>query len=198
MTLVLGIGTSSPALSLALFEDGVLKACEHRMIGRGHAEALVPAIAALMDAHAQGRPADALVVDIGPGSFTGIRVGLAATLALGLAWNAPVTGVMASSLVAAGAFAQAPGAAGVTVLLDAGRGQLFVQGIDRAFAQGPLVTLLPEDLACPPDMPAAGSGAALASAGPDMASLFLVPAALRALPATAHYVRPPDAQLPVS
>jgi len=196
VTLLLGIGTSSPALSVALFGDGVLLASEHRLIGRGHAEALVPAIAALMG----GRRADAIVVDVGPGSFTGIRVGIAAARALGLAWGAPVTGVMASSLVAAAAFAQAPGLAAVSVLLDAGRGQLFVQQFDRAHRAGDLLTLAPQDLPAGPAVVHAGAPAsrpeALAASGPDMSALLAVPPALRSLAPEAHYVRPPDARLP--
>ena len=198
MTLVLGIGTSSPALSLALFEDGVQQAGEHRIIGRGHAEALIPAIAELMS----GRCADAIVVDIGPGSFTGIRVGLAAAHALGLAWHAPVSGVMATTLVAAAAFAEAPDAMAVTVLLDAGRGQLYAQHMNRHFQAGDLEICRPEDLSPEKGVvlggaPATAFGnAPLAGTGPDMAALFHLPAALRSLVPAAHYVRPPDAKLP--
>ena len=194
MSLVLGIGTSSPALSLALVSKGRLLACEHRVIGRGHAEALVPAIAALL---ADGPRPEAIVVDIGPGSFTGIRVGLAAARALGLAWDVPVTGVMAGVLVAAAAFAAAPALAGVTTQLDAGRGQVFVQAFDRQFRAGPLQTLRPEDVVAQADAPLAGAGAAYAAAGPDMAALAHLPTAFCALPPQAHYVRPPDAQLPL-
>jgi tRNA threonylcarbamoyladenosine biosynthesis protein TsaB len=191
VTLLLGIGTSSPALSVALFADGVRLACEHRLIGRGHAEALVPAIAALM----AGRRADAIVVDIGPGSFTGIRVGIAAARALGLAWNVPVTGVMASTLVAAAAFAEVTDLHAVRVQLEAGRGQHFVQTIDRHYRARELLTLDLQDLPSGPGFLPAGAGAALALAGPDMAVLPRVPPALRALAPQAHYVRPPDAGL---
>jgi len=190
MTLILGISTSSPALSLALFDKGVCVGHLHEVIGRGHAERLIPAIKTLI----AGRTAEALVVDIGPGSFTGIRVGLAAAHALGLAWHAPVTGVMASILVAAAGFAAAEAAGqpvpGLTVALDAGRGQFFCQRIDRGFAATATQTLAPDDI---PRAPRDG----LADYGPDMASLLLVPAELRALSPHAHYVRPPDAKLPL-
>ena len=87
--LTLGLSTASPALSLALFEGDVLVAHDHRIIGRGHAEALLPGIVALLG----GRRPDAIVVDMGPGSFTGIRIGIAAARALGLAWGVPVHGL---------------------------------------------------------------------------------------------------------
>ncbi|MBC7519840.1 MAG: tRNA (adenosine(37)-N6)-threonylcarbamoyltransferase complex dimerization subunit type 1 TsaB, partial [Sandarakinorhabdus sp.] len=46
--LTLALSTASPALSLALFDGDALLAVDHRIIGRGHAEALMPAIAAMM------------------------------------------------------------------------------------------------------------------------------------------------------
>lgn len=202
MTTILGIGTSSPALSLALFDHGECVAHDHRIIGRGHAEALIPAIAALPG---QGR-AGAIVVDVGPGSFTGIRIGIAAARALGLAWNVPVHGVAAASLVAAAAFAAHPGLPAVTVLLDAGRGQLLVQTVKADFTATPLETLTPAQLA-PSGTPVAGAGALLLPPGhahtvlhtaqPDLAGLLLLPEAARRLPPAAHYARPPDAVLPL-
>ena len=69
---VLALSTSSPALSIALFDGRKVLARHHQLIGRGHAEALVPAIAALLT----GRRAEAIIVDIGPGSYTGIRIGM--------------------------------------------------------------------------------------------------------------------------
>jgi tRNA threonylcarbamoyl adenosine modification protein YeaZ len=194
VTLVLGIGTSSPALSLALLQGDVVLKAEHRLIGRGHAEALVPAIAALL---AGGLRPDAIVVDIGPGSFTGIRVGLAAARALGLAWNVPVSGVSAGVLVAAASFASVPALTAVTTLLDAGRGQVFVQAFDRTYEAGPLQTLRRDEIAVMPDAPLAGAGCRLAETGPDMAALAHLQPAQREAPPQAHYVRPPDAQLPL-
>lgn len=194
MSLVLGIGTSSPALSLALVSKGQLLSSEHRLIGRGHAEALVPAIAALLG---EGLRPQAIVVDIGPGSFTGIRVGLAAARALGLAWGVPVTGVTAGTLVAAAGFAEDPALAAVTTVLDAGRGQLFVQIMDRQFKAGELQTLAPEEVVATPYAPLAGAGTNRVPDGPSMAALAQLLPAHYALPPQARYVRPPDAQLPL-
>ncbi|WP_439491416.1 tRNA (adenosine(37)-N6)-threonylcarbamoyltransferase complex dimerization subunit type 1 TsaB [Blastomonas fulva] len=199
MTSVLGISTSSPALSCAVFDANVLRAADHRLIGRGHAEQVVPAVAALL---AGGR-VDAIVVDIGPGSFTGIRVGIAAARALGLAWGVPVTGVTAAALVAAAAFARAPEASSLLVLLDAGRGQLLCQPVARDFTAGETRLLAPESVVVPRDAWLAGAGAAMLPPGhagriiaadpPAMAALMLVPPAQRRLAPEALYVRPADA-----
>lgn len=197
----LAIGTSSPALSVALFEDRRLIAHDHRLIGRGHAEAVVPAVAAFP---ARGR-ADGIVVDIGPGSFTGIRVGIAAARALGLAWGVPVHGVSAVHLAAAQAFAAHPACAGIVVLLDAGRGQVLSQTVSADFTTTPLEILSPADLGQRPQRPLAGAGVLLLpdaaadmvlhSSQPDMAALFHISEALRRLAPAAIYARPPDAQL---
>lgn len=198
----LALSTASPALSLALFDGVACIAHDHRSIGRGHAEALMPAVAALLEG--QPRP-DAVLVDIGPGSFTGIRIGIAAARALGLAWGVPVTGFSGAALVAARAFAERPDLANVRVLLDGGRGQLLASDWQADFRHGETQTLAPDSVT--PELAVAGAGAALlpATAGwtiihagePDAAFAMALPPAARELAPAAHYVRPPDAILPL-
>jgi tRNA threonylcarbamoyladenosine biosynthesis protein TsaB len=115
------IDSATEACSVALFEDGRLLAGDYAVIGRGHAERLVPMIAALP---AKGH-AKRIAVSLGPGSFTGVRIGLAAARALGLAWKAEVLGYPTLALVAA--MAQAEGAGHVTVCMTGGHGEWFVQ-----------------------------------------------------------------------
>ena len=96
------IDSATDACSVALFDDESLIAGEWRQLGRGHVEALVPMIAALPG---KGR-ADRIAVALGPGSFTGLRVGLAAARALALAWGSEVVGYSTLALVAAMARAE--------------------------------------------------------------------------------------------
>jgi tRNA threonylcarbamoyl adenosine modification protein YeaZ len=195
----LAISTSSPALSLALFDaDGLLNH-DHRLIGRGHAEALLPAIAALLG---EQRPAQ-IVVDVGPGSFTGIRIGIAAARALGLAWGIDVTGCTATGLVAAAAFAAAPSRGVVIVDLDAGRGQRLRQRVAEDFSAGAIETVAGDDIRCaadPDDFPPIGPHSShnrFVTGVPDAAFVRLLPPAARGLPPQALYIRPPDAILPL-
>lgn len=118
----LAIETASEACSIALFEGEALLAHEHRVIGRGHAEALVPMIAALSDKGRSGR----ILVSLGPGSFTGVRIGLATARALGFAWGAEVLGYPTLALIAAQAQVQHPGKP-LTVCVNGGHGEWFVQ-----------------------------------------------------------------------
>lgn len=150
---VLALSTSSPALSIALVDGPRVLARHHELIGRGHAEALVPAIAALL----AGRQADAIIVDIGPGSYTGIRIGIAAARALGVAWGVPVHGVSALALVAAQAFAADPALDSVFALIDAGRGHAAgaLIGPDLVAPLPAVITALPAGAAV------AGAGAVL-------------------------------------
>lgn len=140
MTL-LALSTSSPALSIALVDGGQVLAKHHDVIGRGHAEALVPAIADLLGGRRAPEIPDAIIVDIGPGSYTGIRIGIAAARALGLAWGVPVHGVSACALVAAQAFAADPALEAVLALIDAGRGHA-AGAIVRRDLQVPLAGLV--------------------------------------------------------
>ena len=126
-TLVLD--TATPAMTLALFDGDTLLAKVHEVIGRGHAERLVPAIATLPD----GGRAERIVAGVGPGSFTGIRVGVAAARALGLAWGAEVVGLSTLALLAAAH----EGQEWVTAAVNGGHGEAFTQ----RFGGTPLVSL---------------------------------------------------------
>lgn len=118
----LAIETATEACSIALFENGELVDSDHRVLGRGHAEQLVPMIAALPDKGS----AERILVSLGPGSFTGVRIGIATARALGFAWNTPVLGYPTLALVAAMAQHKHPGTA-VTVCMNGGHGEWFVQ-----------------------------------------------------------------------
>lgn len=197
------IDSATEACSAALFESGDLVAGDWQLLGRGHAESLVPMIAALP---AKGR-ADRIAVSLGPGSFTGLRVGLAAARALALAWNCPVLGYPTLALVAAQAL-DASGAQDVLVCMTGGHGEWFVQGFDAALDNTlPLASLKPADAATAAETPlVAGSQAealvALRGTGtamplhPDARSFGLLDPALLTSDISLIYGRAPDARLP--
>jgi len=112
---VLAIETASEACSVALFDGEDRVAHDHRVLGRGHAEALVPMIAALPD---KGR-ADRICVSLGPGSFTGVRIGIATARALGIAWGAQVLGFPSLALIAASISSKEAAPCEVTVCIGA-------------------------------------------------------------------------------
>lgn len=194
------IETATAACSVALIEDGAVIARDHVVVGRGHAERLVPMIAALPD---QGR-ADAILVDCGPGSFTGVRVGLAAARGLGIGWGVPVTGYSSLALIAAAALAEQPGDA-IVAVLDGGHGEVFQQGFDGDLvADGPAVSRKPADaVAALTGRRVVGQGLArLRSVDdslpdsdrlPDAADAVLLPAVQASLPPAPLYGRAPDA-----
>jgi tRNA threonylcarbamoyladenosine biosynthesis protein TsaB len=120
------IDTVTKACSVALYEDDTVLASSHEVIGRGHAERLLPLIAALPE---RGK-ADRIYVDVGPGSFTGIRVGVAAAKALGLAWKVPVHGYGCLTLVAAIAQDEIGQPQPVDVVVTGGHGEYFFEAFD--------------------------------------------------------------------
>ncbi|WP_338467775.1 tRNA (adenosine(37)-N6)-threonylcarbamoyltransferase complex dimerization subunit type 1 TsaB [Novosphingobium sp. ZN18A2] len=199
------IDCATEGCSAALFDEtGALVAGTFEMLGRGHAERLVPMIAELLD---KGRTGT-IAVDTGPGSFTGIRVGLAAARALSLAWNAPLAGYESLALVAAMAAAEYPGM-DIDVAMTGGHGEWFVQSFDAGAAPlGALVSLKPEEAARRSGAPLvvgsqAEALAALRGGGvvarqmlPDARKFALLPADALSARVSPSYGRAPDARLP--
>ena len=148
----------------------------------------------------EGGRADAILVNCGPGSFTGVRVGLAAARALGLAWGVPVLGYSTHALLAARLFEDHGSLTQALVAIEGGHGEVFIQ----SYAAHPLTAL--DDLtSCVPDaVPfqavAAGSAAGRIACdqavliGPDARDVRLLPSNMRSLAPSPIYGRAPDAK----
>lgn len=201
--MILALSTAHDACSAALLHGGDVVAEMHEVIGRGHDSRLAPMVAALL--HNAGQPRlEAIWVDVGPGSFTGIRVGLAMGQGLGIALGIPCHGAAGDRMVAARAFAADPALGRVAVFLDARRGELFARIHTRAGPEGEPVALLPEEAAgfarqadasagVHPSPPGAScDGLTSAPCAADMRHLL----AADLLPPIPLYVRAPDARLP--
>jgi tRNA threonylcarbamoyladenosine biosynthesis protein TsaB len=221
--LVLALDTAMSACSVALCSNGGTLAVRSQAMERGHAEALMPMIERVM---AEGGRAyaelDLVAATVGPGAFTGIRVGLAAARGIALAAGKPCAGVTTLEVLAAAARIARPGA--VLAVVESRRADLFVQAFDASGAGvGAACALPPEGLpefvrecGLSPGFALAGDGAAraraaLAEAGiaataidgatmPDPARIAAIAAARHgqasALAPRPLYIRPPDVTYP--
>ena len=202
--MILALDTSTAACTAALLErDGTIIASRDELIGRGHAERLVPMIEEMLDGHVPSK----ILVGVGPGNFTGLRVGIAAAHGMAIGWSVPLTGMNSLALLAASA---PPGEGKVAAAMAGGHGELFVQTFNRKklTATGPILNLTPDAAAMKVDAPlVVGSGAeALVQARHSGEALPLLPTASRAmalpelmrmLECKPVYARAPDARVPL-
>lgn len=199
--MILALDTSTAACTAALLlPDGTIVASRDEEIGRGHAERLVPLIAEMLEGHVPTR----LLVGVGPGSFTGLRVGIAASHGLAIGWSIPLSGMNSLALLAASA---PPGDGHVAAAVSGGHGELFVQSFDRTtlIPTGGIASLPPAEAARVVSAPlVVGSGAqALVDARGTGEALPLLPCAsramrlpdlLRVMDCKPVYIRAPDAR----
>ena len=198
--MILALDTSTAACTAALFSDSgdvIARADEH--IGRGHAERLVPMVAEILGDH---RPTKVLV-GVGPGSFTGIRVGIAAAHGLAIGWGAELSGMSSLGLLAASAASDLPLAAAML----GGHGEIFVQQFSAKLeAESSLLNLPPAAAAAAIDAdlvvgPAAAALVAARGRGqaaecwPSAAAALRLPQLLRSVAPAPVYARAPDARV---
>src|SRR5262249_28091557 len=126
---VLALDTALDACAAALLdaERRELVASETLPMTRGHAEALMPLVARVMDAaHLEFADIDRIAVTVGPGSFTGVRVGIAAARGIALAAGKPAIGL--TTLAAFTAPHVAAGFAGTVIpVIDARHAHVYMQ-----------------------------------------------------------------------
>lgn len=198
--LILVLDTATPACTAALIgADGEIVAHVDEVIGRGHAERLMPLVHDMIGSHV---PAG-IVVGVGPGSFTGLRIGIAAAHGMAIGWDVPLHGMSTLALIAAGA----PGTGDVAVAMAGGHGELFVQQFRRSplRAQGEAANLAPSIAAREIDaklvvgtgaealVDARGSGEAC-DLLPSASNAWKLPRKLRSLAPSPLYIRAPDAR----
>jgi tRNA threonylcarbamoyladenosine biosynthesis protein TsaB len=208
---VLGIDTAGPVVGVALWSERGVRLWSQRIIRRANS-VLLPAVAELLS----DTELDLVAVSVGPGAFTGLRVGVSVALGVALARGLPVVAV--SSLAARAAMVREER---VLALLDARKGKVYAGLFD---ASEPVPVLIGTERDCPlsaalPDVPcvAVGEGAVvfrdeiIAAGGrcsPDAARSpadevarlgHLQRASARDAGAVAlRYLRPPDARPPRS
>ena len=125
MTAVLAIDTATNACSAALWVDGDVRASRSEPMVRGHAERLVPMIQEIAEAADRAvKSVDLIAVTVGPGAFTGLRVGLAAARGFALCAGAPCLGLTTLEVIAAGV---GPLAGQLVVGIDSKRTDVYVQ-----------------------------------------------------------------------
>ncbi len=204
--LVLALDTATPTLVAGLAdwsERGATQVLAERAVpsGNRHAELLTPTITSVLDdAGRTMGDLDAVVTGLGPGPFTGLRVGVVSAAALADARGLPVFGVCSLDAIGSGAR---------TVVTDARRKEIYwaVYGENGARTEGPGV-IRPEELGRPG--PFAGDPAFTARLGADVAAAEVTTAGLlraaepqlldpsSAGPLVPLYLRRPDATPPTA
>jgi tRNA threonylcarbamoyladenosine biosynthesis protein TsaB len=131
---ILALDTATSSCSVAFWADGV-KACRTAAIERGHAEALMPMVVEVMaEAGVTFADVDLVAVTVGPGSFTGLRIGLAAARGMALAAGLPCLGITTLEAVAESIDRRQQANEVVLAALDSKRGDIFAQAfaaVDR-------------------------------------------------------------------
>ena len=199
---LLVIDTALSLCTAAVFENGAALAVRSETMVKGHQERLAGFVREAMAEAGIGFDAlDRIGVTTGPGSFTGLRVGLAFAQGFGAALDRPVVGVSTLDALAASLVGGLPSSGSVAALIDARRGQVYARFWRDGIAEGPAEALSL-------DAAAVRVAALLAQAcstarivdltGPGPAALARLVAAAdpRLAPPEPQYLRAPDATPP--
>jgi tRNA threonylcarbamoyl adenosine modification protein YeaZ/ribosomal-protein-alanine acetyltransferase len=160
---LLAIDTSLAACSAAIYDAQSQRVvcAEKLLMERGHAEAIAPMVErVLKKASLRVAQLGAVAVTTGPGTFTGVRIGLSLAQGTAMARRIPLIGIDTMQATAAPLFG---GSTPIIVVHRAGAtGQVYAQSFDsNGTAMTPIALLKPEDVSIPPQAPIIGTGAAL-------------------------------------
>ena len=160
--MLLGWDTSTDTVTVAVHDGSEIRSHRTGSATRRHAEVLTPLVAdALAAAGVTGAELSGIVVGVGPGAYTGLRVGLVTAQTLGWTWHVEVHGVCSLDALAVQAVAEHPSRTrdGVVVVTDARRRQVFWARYDGAGRRvaGPHVAA--PDTVATNGLPVVGSGA---------------------------------------
>jgi len=216
---ILAFDTAAAACSAALWRDGKVRAHRFEAMERGQSERLLPMLdEVLAEAGETYAGLDLLAVTVGPGAFTGLRIGLAAARGLALAANLPCLGVTTLEAVAHAVPEAARSGDGLLVALETKREDIYTQtfandlrpldearaadpgalelpaGLVRPVAAGDAAARLPAKLA---ESTAPGDGLPDATVIADLAARRWRPGQ-ETPPPQPLYLRPPMATLPVA
>ncbi|SDH59119.1 tRNA (adenosine(37)-N6)-threonylcarbamoyltransferase complex dimerization subunit type 1 TsaB [Roseospirillum parvum] len=217
--LTLALDTAGPRCAAAVVHRGAVMAAESLTLSRGHAEALAPLIERVAGtAGVALKDLERLGVSVGPGSFTGLRVGLAMARGLAASTGVPLVGVTVTAALAAALEDHPAAAEGLprVVVLDARRGDFYLEVFHSgAGGDGPRALNPAAARAVLAEAPCLAAGDGLARLGevppgvvaadlpwPPIAALARLAAAAPPSQASAQsppgalYLRPPDAVLP--
>lgn len=206
--LLLAFDTATPAVTVAVHDGEQMLAADTRVDARRHGELLAPAIVQVLDvAGADPRDLTSVAVGVGPGPFTGLRVGMVTARTLGAVLGVPVQGVCSLDAIAAAV----TDLAAFAVATDARRREVYWATYERAAeglrrVEGPEVTR-PHELAARHDLPVIGRGGQMYAEmlpylpgplDPDAAVLAraVVRREVELLPADPLYLRRPDVSVP--
>ncbi len=149
---LLGLDTAVAGCSVALWENGAVLRRQAADMARGQAEALMPMVDHVLSGEALSS-VEAIAVTVGPGSFTGLRIGLAAARGMALAAGRPCLGVTTLEAVAHAVDAGEPAGRALLVALETRRADVYAQTFS------PDLEPLAPPAAVPPDDLAAWAGA---------------------------------------
>jgi tRNA threonylcarbamoyladenosine biosynthesis protein TsaB len=207
--LILGLDTCLSSCSVAVLDGGRVVAAAREVMARGHQERLAPMARDVMaEAGLAFGALDRIAVTVGPGSFTGLRVGIAFAKGLALALDLPAVGIGTLEALAAEAHGL------VFPAIDARRGQLYLQAFEDGRAlmapdaltaevaaarlaelsQGRPFTLVGSGAALLADL--APSARIVAAEGADARQVARLAAARAPGALKPLYLRAPDAKLP--